>query len=195
MKSKGPLKDIWDNLKEKWQDSSRDEYRRPNFFQPPDPFGHPMYPMSRADMEKEVEDIHRDFRDSMLPVASIIPIALVGFIVYHLWSITPPSLQPYLIGGSIIVAAVLCFFCYRLMNKWLDRLRERLFSADALEIYYRRRTGLPAEDERPEQSGKGLAEHIAEIREDLRHAPSTPLMGAFLIVALFIVGVFFSLMH
>ncbi|HMP52807.1 MAG TPA: hypothetical protein PKD05_14730 [Candidatus Melainabacteria bacterium] len=55
--------------------------------------------------------------------------------------------------------------------------------------------GLPAEDERPEQSGKGIAKHIAEIREDLRHAPSTPLMGAFSIVALFIVGVLFSLLH
>lgn len=81
------------------------------------------------------------------------------------------------------------------MNKWLDRLRERFLSADALEIHYRKRMGLPAEDERPEQSGKGIAKHIAEIREDLRHAPSTPLMGAFSIVALFIVGVLFSLLH
>lgn len=195
MKSKGPLKDIWDNLKEKWQDSSRDEYRRPNFFQPPDPFGQPMYPMSRADMEQKFEELYQDHRSMMIPVAFILPISLVCMIVLHLGSITPTSLQPYLIGGSIIVAAVLCFFCYRLMNWWLDWLRQRLLNADELETKYKRLMGLPAEDERPEQSGKGIAKHIAEIREDLRHAPSTPLMGAFLIVALFIVGVLFSLMH
>lgn len=36
---------------------------------------------------------------------------------------------------------------------------------------------------------------IATVRDDLRHVPSTPLLGAFLFVALFIAGVLFSLLH
>lgn len=43
--------------------------------------------------------------------------------------------------------------------------------------------------------GRRITSIIATAREDLRHVPSTPLLGAFLFVALFIAGILFSLMH
>lgn len=43
--------------------------------------------------------------------------------------------------------------------------------------------------------GRRITSTIETVREDLRHVPSTPLLGAFLFVALFIAGVLFSLMH
>ena len=194
MKSKGPLKDIWDNLKEKWQDSSRDEYRRPNFFQPPDPFGPQM---DLDEVERRYDEMLLFFRENVISVSLVFPILIGAGIGISLSSMTPAWTLPLIIVASVAITISLCILTYKLMNYWLKRFERSRIDPKEMEFIVRRLKGLCDNDssERPEQSGKGIAKHIAEIREDLRHAPSTPLMGAFLIVALFIVGVFFSLMH
>lgn len=101
--------------------------------------------------------------------------------------VTPPILGMFAMI-LIVVAAVSIFLStlLKLLKDAADAVRNGTDIEEIRTIYYLNKKY---------DLEHRLTSLIETVREDLRHVPSTPLLGSFIVVALFIAGILFSLLH
>lgn len=127
-------------------------------------------------------------RKSLKELRRGLVIAFAMAIMTLLLPVLPPdmivTIAPLMVAGAIFIGFLTVA---RIMSESEEDSKDNNLAIDENStIYYLTRKNA---------LGHRITSILATVRDDLRHVPSTPLLGAFLFVALFIAGVLFSLLH
>lgn len=127
-------------------------------------------------------------RKSLKELRRGLVIAFVMTLMTLLLPVLPPdmvvTIAPLMVVGAIFIGFLTLA---RIMSESEEDSKDNNVATDENStIYYLTRKNA---------LGRRITSLIETVREALRHVPSTPLLGSFIVVALFIAGILFSLLH